>query len=405
MENTSGVPLGLFGGHFDDEHDPHGMDEVNYMDAAMNMSGIPYPPIIPKPTWEILLKSLFSALIIIAAILGNTLVIYIVWRNKRMRTTTNYFLVNLAVSDLMVTLSCTWVHLVDDLTEGWVLGAFFCKFNSFAQVLSLVSSIMTLTLISCDRFFGIVFAMKAHMTERRSPIFIMIVWILAVGISSPLLVYREQRSRHWLNHTEIWCDDTWPEKTTFGPEGAIKTFPSRTAYYTFISLVLYFFPILVMSIAYSFIIWKLWSSHMPGERIESEVRSQDRIKKRVIIMLVIILSVFALCWLPFQIAILYNEHRSNKTISLPLWYGNFNYFANYIAYANSAFNPVIYTGFNENFKRGFKSLFGCKKPAKKYNAISGMTRDTSFGNLQSVTATGATKVTEHTRVKNLINDK
>ena len=54
---------------------------------------------------------------------------------------------------------------------------------------------------------------------------------------------------------------------------------------------------------------------------------------------------------------------------------------------------------------GFKSLFSCKQPKKKYNAISGMTRDTSFGNLQSVTATGVTRVTDHARVKNLINDK
>ena len=39
-------------------------------------------------------------------------------------------------------------------------------------VLSLVSSILTLTLIACDRFFGIVFAMKARVTERRSTLFV-----------------------------------------------------------------------------------------------------------------------------------------------------------------------------------------------------------------------------------------
>ncbi len=37
------------------------------------------------------------------------------------------------VAGLMVTVSCSWVHLVHDLTEGWVLGAFFCRLNSFAQ--------------------------------------------------------------------------------------------------------------------------------------------------------------------------------------------------------------------------------------------------------------------------------
>lgn len=72
-------------------------------------------------------------IMITASLLGNVAVVLVVWRNKRMRTATNYFFVNLAVSDIMVTTSCTWVHLVDDVTDGWVLGPFFCKFNSFAQ--------------------------------------------------------------------------------------------------------------------------------------------------------------------------------------------------------------------------------------------------------------------------------
>lgn len=150
-------------------------------------------------------------------------------------------------------------------------------------VLSLVSSIMTLTLISCDRFFGIVFAMQARMTDRRSPIFILIIWICAIGISSPLLLYRQQFARQWLNHTEVWCGEVWPAVTTFDPVTHIGmvTQPSRTFYYTFISVVLFFFPVIVMTMAYSLIIWKLWSTHLPGERIESEVRNQNKIKKRV----------------------------------------------------------------------------------------------------------------------------
>ena len=85
--------------------------------------------------------------------------------------------------------------------------------------MSLVSSILTLTLIACDRFFGIVFAMKARvterrstllMTQRRSTLLIALVWIVAVTLSSPILVYRRQFVRRWLDHTEIWCDDNWP---------------------------------------------------------------------------------------------------------------------------------------------------------------------------------------------------
>ena len=108
------------------------------MGAAMfddvNLTNIPYMGVLhTPPIWEIAVKSTVVAIMILVALLGNSLVVYIVARDRRMHTTTNYFLVNLAVSDLMVTLSCSWVHLVDDLTEGWVLGAFFCKFNSFSQ--------------------------------------------------------------------------------------------------------------------------------------------------------------------------------------------------------------------------------------------------------------------------------
>jgi len=73
------------------------------------------------------------SVIIVTSVVGNGAVICVVYRERHMRTTTNYFIVNLAVCDVMVTSLCTWVHLVSDLTHDWLLGAFFCKFNSFAQ--------------------------------------------------------------------------------------------------------------------------------------------------------------------------------------------------------------------------------------------------------------------------------
>ena len=110
------------------------MPDVNHDPLYEDMRNHTYPvPIIPKPTWEVGVKAAFYVPLILVALLGNVAVIVTVWRNKRMWTTTNFYIVNLAVSDLLITLSCTWVHLVDHLTEGWVLGAFFCKFNSFAQ--------------------------------------------------------------------------------------------------------------------------------------------------------------------------------------------------------------------------------------------------------------------------------
>ena len=113
------------------------------MNTSMNLSNIeddydtrniPYPvPVNTPPLWEIILKVFFYGIIIILSLVGNGLVVITVMTIKKMHTATNFFIMNLAISDLLVTVSCTWVHLVDNLMGRWILGAFFCKFNSFSQ--------------------------------------------------------------------------------------------------------------------------------------------------------------------------------------------------------------------------------------------------------------------------------
>ena len=79
-----------------------------------------------------------------------------------------------------------------------------CVARVDVTVLSLTASTLTLTLIACDRFFGVVFALKAHLTERRPRVFLAIVWAAALLVSCPLLVYRRQMTRQWVDHLEIW---------------------------------------------------------------------------------------------------------------------------------------------------------------------------------------------------------
>jgi len=59
------------------------------------------------------------------------------------------------------------------------------------------------------------------------------------------------------------------------------THPLRTAYYSFISAVIFFLPVVTMTVAYVLIIWKLWSSKRPGEALGPELKTYDNVKKRV----------------------------------------------------------------------------------------------------------------------------
>ncbi|KAH3892524.1 hypothetical protein DPMN_016642 [Dreissena polymorpha] len=103
-------------------------------DSQYDLSSLAYPGNLTNvPIWEMAIKITFYIILMMCSLLGNILIIIVVVRSKRMQTTTNYFIVNLAISDLLVTACCSWVRLVDELTEGWVLGNIFCKLNSFAQ--------------------------------------------------------------------------------------------------------------------------------------------------------------------------------------------------------------------------------------------------------------------------------
>jgi len=82
---------------------------------------------------EMIVKIVVMALVFLTAVTGNFLVPIVLLRERRLRTVTHIFLVNLTVADMLVALSTTWVHLIDDFTSRWILGAFVCKFSTLTQ--------------------------------------------------------------------------------------------------------------------------------------------------------------------------------------------------------------------------------------------------------------------------------
>ena len=57
-----------------------------------------------------------------------------VWKNHHMRTVTNYFIVNLSLADVLVTITCLPATLVVDITETWFFGQSLCKVIPYLQV-------------------------------------------------------------------------------------------------------------------------------------------------------------------------------------------------------------------------------------------------------------------------------
>lgn len=100
---------------------------------------------------QVLWCVLFSTMIVVAAC-GNLIVIWIVLAHKRMRTVTNYFIVNLSIADTMVSTLNVIFNFTYMLRREWWFGEWYCKFSNFIAVVSVSASVFTLMAISIDRW-------------------------------------------------------------------------------------------------------------------------------------------------------------------------------------------------------------------------------------------------------------
>ena len=82
---------------------------------------------------------------------GNIIVIWIVMAHKRMRTVTNYFLVNLAVADALISILNTLFNFIYMLYSHWLFGRTYCKFTQFIAPCTISASEFTFMAIAIDR--------------------------------------------------------------------------------------------------------------------------------------------------------------------------------------------------------------------------------------------------------------
>lgn len=127
----------------------------------------------------VLVKCFIMVLIIIAAIFGNLLVIVSVMRHRKLRVITNYFVVSLALADMLVAIWAMCFNFSVEITNGvWLFGTFMCDVWNSLDVFFSSASILHLCCISVDRYYAIVQPLDYPliMTMGRLGIMLAVVW-------------------------------------------------------------------------------------------------------------------------------------------------------------------------------------------------------------------------------------
>ena len=291
--------------------------------------------------------------IFIVSLAGDSLIVIIVYKTPNLRKPINYFIANMASSDLLfpifrVPWRMFYLHTKDSFLVGGQLGQALCKLIPFFGDVSFVVSIQNLILIAVDRFGAVVFPLRSPLIRSKlCPFFILATWIVAVAVNSPFLFANELVESPERN----WCVTKW--KKVFGDSSSYASF--QLAYY----ILFIYIPVLLLAILYSIIFIKLKTQVHPGEQSANTQQQRNKRSRNVLQMSIAIVTVFVLCWLPFTtnilIIIVYKD--SVTYFSCSFWiYFHVTYFT---AHAYCAINPIICFIFSSNYRQGAKRLIKC----------------------------------------------
>ncbi|XP_055616023.1 neuropeptide F receptor isoform X1 [Toxorhynchites rutilus septentrionalis] len=315
---------------------------------------------VDDPAYHILIV-MYSILIIFGAT-GNSLVVMAVARKPQMRTARNMFIVNLAVSDLLLCLVTMPLTLVEILTKYWPMGRlpFLCKSIGTLQATSIFVSTISITAIALDRYQVIVYPTRDSLQLMGAVMILTGIWIISLVLASPMFITR--RLIHYdVNMPSLgidyisYCVEDWPIAH------------GRIYYSVFTLCVQYLLPIVIVSIAYLRIYLKLkhrlvvtttaFSSGVNSSSKPPRERERGRRMQRTNYLLISIALIFGISWLPLNLFNLFADlFLDGITQEIMVAYA----ICHMMGMSSACSNPLLYGWLNDNFRKEFNELL-CRK--------------------------------------------
>ncbi|XP_058125854.1 growth hormone secretagogue receptor type 1-like [Anopheles ziemanni] len=325
----------------------------------------------------------FCIIIMCLGVIGNIMVPIVILKTKDMRNSTNIFLTNLSIADLLVLLVCTPTVLVEvnSPPEVWVLGEEMCKAVPFVELTVAHASVLTILAISFERYYAICEPLKAGYvcTKTRALLICLAAWTVAAILTSPILFFAEYSVQPYLDGSQAaMC-------LTKASNGWTFTF--------FLMTISLFFvlPLVILVVLYAIIARNLIASDRSRLKIRlSKPELSHKARKQVVLMLGAVVLAFFTCLLPFRVLTLWIILVPEETFQqlAPERYYNLLYFSRIMLYLNSAVNPILYNLMSSKFRKGFLRLCSCADwTGGSHRRRKGRTRSTTLTTTTTTTTT------------------
>lgn len=322
------------------------------------------PPHQPasKMDTELVLTAIFYGSTFAIGLIGNSLIVYSVAHFRRMKSLSNVFLASLATADLIVIVFCVPVKFAQLFSFSWTFGTFLCKFVHYIQSLSAICSVYTLTAMSIERYYAIMYPVECRYicTMSQTKRIICLTWIGSIVLAMPTLWMQILLEVGEGPHQRAyWCVRDWNNEVPW------------KIYELYLFIIILIIPLIIMSYSYAHICHKLWSVmndrngdfplaiNQPTVYIDASANKMSQVIK----MLITVVIIFVICWTPILVI---NLMTAFSIIPI-LNYGHLKAVrttCHLLSYANSCVNPIIYGFMSRNFRASFKAALskclGCQ---------------------------------------------
>lgn len=287
-------------------------------------------------------SKIFHYIAAIFGVIGNMLIIIIYVKFARIRTVTNTYILNVAISDLLYVITVP-IFLISIWSNSWPFGEFVCKLLLSKGAIHRFASSLFLLVLVVDTYMSILKPTLSHMCYKHSlstRLVCLATWTVCILTVVPVFYHASTFSvpNSNINH----CDLFW-------------TGPSREAYIWFTIIFAFLLPTIVKILLSVPLIYTLAGGANPENASEGQYQVFAERNKRSAHLILTIIIFHILCWLPLWISLIsvnllpMNEMPDNSAIL-------FHMISGCLGMANTALNPFIYFKLSPDFSQALQEL-------------------------------------------------
>ncbi|XP_036820388.1 galanin receptor type 1-like [Oncorhynchus mykiss] len=275
-------------------------------------------------------------------VVGNSLVMIVIGKIKarRNRSTTNIFILNLSIADLLFLVFCVPFQATIYSLPEWIFGAFLCKCVHYLVMVCMLVSIFTLVAMSVDRYIAVVHSKKypCIRNRRNALIGVCVIWALSFIFSIPVAQH-QILTDHPEAPNSSFCWEAWYASA------------SKHTYKVTILVIGYLLPLGLIICCYAKVLFHL------HKKMKNMSKKSERSKRKTAQTVLLVVAAFLTCWMPHHIIAMWVEFGV-----FPLNDASFalRIISHCLAYGNSCINPILYAFLSENFRKACRQVFTCR---------------------------------------------